>query len=310
MTRDDDFIGQLEGYLDEYEGITPLPDVVRAAIRAELPKARQIGSLLGPMRYLFMTRRIPTAARYGLVAALIVVAAVLGASFLGRDVGGPTNATPLPVATPGELPAAGLLEPGTYFILNPYLKDPVLNCDAGCPDYTSITFALPVGWAVTDRLISKHRDQPNEVALGVWAPGDIYADPCHWKGGTVPAIGHTMPDVASTFENQTGPDGSTPTRVTFGGEQARGIVVRIELSVPSDLDISTCDQGEYRSWNVWEMPDHANSHHTAGQVDVVYFVDVDRRPLLIDASHRPAATPEDLADLQAILDSMVIDRGF
>ena len=37
MTRNDDFIGQLEGYLDEYEGSTPLPDEVRDAIRAELP---------------------------------------------------------------------------------------------------------------------------------------------------------------------------------------------------------------------------------------------------------------------------------
>ena len=41
MTRDDDFIGQLEGYLDQYEGSTPLPDEVRDAIRAELPSTQQ-----------------------------------------------------------------------------------------------------------------------------------------------------------------------------------------------------------------------------------------------------------------------------
>ena len=37
MTRNDDFIGQLEGYLEEYEGSTPLPNEVRDAIRAQLP---------------------------------------------------------------------------------------------------------------------------------------------------------------------------------------------------------------------------------------------------------------------------------
>ena len=43
MTREDQFIGQLERYLDEYEGITPLPEAVRDAIRAELPKTKQAG---------------------------------------------------------------------------------------------------------------------------------------------------------------------------------------------------------------------------------------------------------------------------
>ena len=42
MTRDDDdFTGQLEGYLDEYLGSTPLPDEPRDAIRAQLPSIRQ-----------------------------------------------------------------------------------------------------------------------------------------------------------------------------------------------------------------------------------------------------------------------------
>ena len=41
MTHNDEFIGQLESYLDEYEGSTPLPEDVRDAIRAELPLTRQ-----------------------------------------------------------------------------------------------------------------------------------------------------------------------------------------------------------------------------------------------------------------------------
>ena len=40
MTRDE-FIGLLGGYLDEYEGSTPMPEHVRDAIRADLPSTRQ-----------------------------------------------------------------------------------------------------------------------------------------------------------------------------------------------------------------------------------------------------------------------------
>ncbi len=55
MTRDDDFIPQLEAYLDEYEGTNPLPDAVRHAVRAQLSTTRQIGPVLGPMRDLMMS---------------------------------------------------------------------------------------------------------------------------------------------------------------------------------------------------------------------------------------------------------------
>ena len=86
--------------------------------------------------------------------------------------------------------------------------------------------------------------------------------------------------------------------------------MRIELSISADLDIAACDDGEYRTWTeAGGSSDRANSHHTAGQIDVVYFVDVDRNALFIDASHRPGASQEDLAELQAILDSMIVDRG-
>jgi hypothetical protein len=38
-------------------------------------------------------------------------------------------------------------------------------------------------------------------------------------------------------------------------------------------------------------------------------VDVDRFPLLIDASHKPATSAADVAELNTIVASMIIDRG-
>jgi hypothetical protein len=52
-----------------------------------------------------------------------------------------------------------------------------------------------------------------------------------------------------------------------------------------------------------------NSHHARGQLDSEFMVDVDRFPLVIDASHMPATSKADLAELEAILASMIIDIG-
>jgi len=321
MTREDDFIGQLEGYLDEYEGLTPLPDAVRDAVRAELPTTKQIGPVAGLFRNLNMTMSVPPAARYGLVAAAIVAAAALGASFLGRDLGGPRDptptpiVTPLPSATPAALPPLEerVLAPGTHVISNPYTgTDPVRDCANGCSDYRSITFTLPAGWESANGLIGKHLDRPNEVAFSVWTPGDVYLDPCHWQESAIGSIDHThaengdiVLDDQYALLHQVGRLASAPTEVTLGGQAA----IRMELSIPADFDIAACDQGEYRSWSEWDVPGGANSHHAAGQIDVVYFVDVDRRPLFIDASHGPDASEADLSELEAVLDSMFIDRG-
>jgi hypothetical protein len=321
MTRDNDFIGQLEGYLDEYEGVTSLPDAVRDAIRAELATTKQIGPLPGLIRNLSMSMSIPAPARYALVAAAVVMAAILGASFLGGDTGGPSDptptpiVTPLPAATPGALPAAASLAPGTYVFANPYTdEDPVRSCERGCSDYQSITFTVPDGWAVENGLIFKHVDQPNEVAFSMWTPGDLYLNPCRWETSAVGVpsehtdndAGEIVLDDQYALLNQVGRTASAPVNVTLGGQRTR----RIELRMPADFAISACDQGEYRSWSEWDVPDGANSHHAPGQIDVVYFVDVDRRPLYIDASHRPDASAADLAELEAILASIFINRGF
>ena len=77
-----------------------------------------------------------------------------------------------------------------------------------------------------------------------------------------------------------------------------------ELSVPVDLDIASCDRGQYRSWTEWEVVDGANAHHVPGQVDVVYMLDVDRRPFVIDATYRLESTAADRAELDAVLASM------
>lgn len=261
--------------------------------------------------------------RIGLAAAALVVAALVGYQLLsGPNIAGPgpSNLTPielpstvpLPAGSPVELPSAAPLAAGTYFIRNPYTDDdPVRSCDSGCADYTRIVFTLPDGWATTDGFVHKEFGQAGEVAFKAWTPGEIYLDPCHWQESSTGPISHADDSsgaivVVDQFPllNQVGTSASGPTNVVLGGQRS----LRIDVSIPAELDIATCDRGEFRSWTEWDVVDGANSHHASGQIDVVYFVDVDRRTLFVDVSYLPGASEADLAEMAAILSSMVIER--
>ena len=149
----------------------------------------------------------------------------------------------------------------------------------------------------------------------------VYDDPCNWQDSPLSELDLGDDQVHTNFHevatgstvrkplqgglaNQIGRNAFELTSVELGGQSA----LKIELSVPAELDLATCDQGQFRSWTGLSATGDANAHHTPGQVDVVYMVDVDRRALVIDASHMPATSASDLAELEAILASMIVDR--
>jgi hypothetical protein len=228
-----------------------------------------------------------------------------------------------PTATAVALPSSGEIVAGTYFLVNPYQDDdPVRDCAAGCADYQRVVFTLPAGWATSDGLVHKHLGRPGEVALSVWTPRQIYADPCHWEESALEELEihtatgepHLGMDDQAALLNQVGRTASVPTTVAFvqtvlGARWPEGVgALKIELAVDPELELAACDQAQFRSWTEWDVTDAANSHHAPGQVDVVYLVDVDRRTFVIDASHMPAATEADVAELEAVIASVIIDR--
>jgi Tol biopolymer transport system component len=78
MTRDPDLIGLIEGYLDDFEGDTPLPDATRDAIRTRLPSTTQRPAWWPRWRSL----EINTLMKYALGAAAVVVIAFYGVQIL------------------------------------------------------------------------------------------------------------------------------------------------------------------------------------------------------------------------------------
>jgi hypothetical protein len=102
MNSDDRFIQQLESYLDDFEGATPLPERVRDGVRAALPRTKQTGAARGPVRYLSMT--LSKVGPVALAAAAGLLAIAAGVYLLnGRNVGQPTETPSSPSSAPASV---------------------------------------------------------------------------------------------------------------------------------------------------------------------------------------------------------------
>ena len=194
MTRNDDFIGQLEGYLEEYEGSTPLPDDVRDAIRAELPSTHQRPAWWPARRFPEMNNM----AKLGLAAAAVVVAALLGYNYLvAPNIGGPGSTIPSPEPTPHRRPtredSAGAdvgLEPGTHTSVS----------DDGFRQSPPVT--VPAGWEGV-RMAAVGKGGRPTSGSGHW-PATDFATHVYRSvpvAGTLiePPVGPTVDDLATAL---------------------------------------------------------------------------------------------------------------
>ena len=254
MTRDDEFIGQLEDYLDEFEGMTPLPDAVRDAVRAELRTTRQI-TTTGPMTYVSMGTNFSVSVRYALVAAAAVIVAVVGINLLaGRGgVGGPTaSASPLPSGLAEASPAP---TPETNDVVGGYK----LGRHAVTVDGVSFSFNIAVsppnvelsqvsGWEPYGKPIgsihlSKSIQGPQGAeAVIYWTryPDGAEAHPCAYLADRTALT--SAADVASVLAAAPGTELVTAAEdATVGGYPAKHLVVRVHSLVG-------CNPGFFYTW--------------------------------------------------------------
>ena len=288
MTRTDEFMGQVESYLEDYDGSTPLPETVRDAIRAELPLTRQRPAWWPARRFPDMN----SFAKLSVAAAVVVVAALLGFNYLvapniGSEGLGDSSPTPSPSPTPA-LPALSgdALAPGTYRTV------------AGDVD---ATLTVPDGWSnIQGYGVAKESGGAETFTAVVIWPSDVeaahvYADPCRWRqdGFVRPPVGPTVDDLATALANQPLRGDAEPVDVEVDGYAGK----RIELSVPDDIDFANCDAGEFQSWE-------GRTHQGPGQVDVLYILDVDGQRVVIDAHFMPGTSAADDAERQAIVESI------
>jgi hypothetical protein len=288
MTREDDFIGQLEGYLDDYEGLTPLPEAIRDAVRAQLPTTRQIGSRPGPMTFLSMSMSIPGPARYGLAAAVIFVAAVLGAAIFNRA--GNIGADPSPTPTspvliePESREAAAPFTAGTYYVDSPFPLH--------------LTFEIPQGWSAWgytskgSQINFNQGNGPGEVSFEI--VDNITADPCTTQL-LDPPVGPSVEELVTALSEMEGFEASAATDVAVDGFHGK----QFTLTAPN---ADAC-----QSLATWKTTTRQNGVGP-GEVNEVRILEVDGVRLLICVAYTPPVPAKALSELRAVAESVQIHR--
>jgi hypothetical protein len=306
MTPDDDFISQLEGYLDEFEGITPLPSATRDAVRVQLPATKQIA-----WRFPIM----PNGTRIASAGFAVVLVAVVGVSLLSKAGLGPFAASPSPTAGLGSFAAS---PSPTRYVVGPG-EVPSLGTHR-------LTFLVPEGW--TD--VSGRGVRKNDLSLTVWvSPHGVWINPCYWTSNpgdfADPPMMRDLKYLADAFwdwwgaprpigagnwagdEQATLPRGTAPMGAVVDQYAAR----YVEFRVPADLDLRFCNQGEYRIWIGLDA--QIKTISAPGELNQLWILKVglpDVREggfVIVDASSFPESSAKDRAELQAMVDSIRIE---
>lgn len=133
---------------------------------------------------------------------------------------------------------------------------------------------------------------------------EIYTDAC--QGDAVPVeVGPRVDDLVDALLTQAGPVASGPVDATLGGHPA----TRIDLEVPQGLDLEACRLGDagVLGLQIWySMPADKYFVLLSDGIASVYILDVGGERQVFLTQHRSATSREDLAELQAVLDSIRI----
>ena len=291
------------------EGPDELPDRAYDAVRAHIDRTRQ-RVVIGPWR----EPRMSAFARVAIAAAAVLVVGVIGFNLLGgpRQItgsGATASPNPPPTAAPSPTAAASpiVLPVGSLAAGVPYVVD------RPCCQVAPITFSVPrSGWFELDGSGIFGRNEagrPSEgdffdVAVSIWRVGNVYTDVCAWQDSAAePPIGPGVDDLAEALVEHAGTGAAAVSDVTLAGYAGK----RVELTVPSDTNVATCDDGKIARW---ASPNDATGGypHTYGpdQHDTVYILDVEGERQVIDTMYLPSSSTADRAELQSVLDTFRI----
>jgi hypothetical protein len=241
----------------------------------------------------------------GIVAVAVALAAC--ATQTGQDPAPSTTSTPTTTSATAapttiaearsDFPESGPVEPGTY-----HLPPSAWNI-------SGLTLTMPEGWETQygSPGAIKMSDQLGELAFYFVIPDSIFSDPCvgtaadPWK---LMDVGPSVDDLANALLDQPHTVATGPVDTTLGGLPAK----RIDLTMADDPETATCNihlPGHVQIW--YSQP--ADKYFVLlgdGTASVSIF-DVKGRRQVFLTQVRAGTRAEDIADMQAIIDSIVID---
>jgi len=179
------------------------------------------------------------------------------------------------------------------------------------------------GWIGRQHGIASDAGSSPSARLAWSSIATVYVDPCHWetsKLGTVApplmrdqdgmtaaltAWWPTATDSKVSADYKPAPFApvvtASPKAIGWNGL----LVEELELTVPSDLDVASCDRGEYRLWEIQDGPPPSARPGEHLQLDVIDF-----KPglLVVEKSSLPNASPAVLEQLRDSAGSLWIGQ--
>ena len=302
MTARHDLDRQLDAFL--LDGPLELPDPSFDTVRDRMETTRQ-RAVIGPWRVPDMNKLIPI----GAGVAALVLAVVVGARLLGPASSGPGAAT-----TPTATPAPSVATPSP----KPSIASP--SAVAGLPlgsfhlwtGQPRLTVTIPApGWEgdAGSGILQKGpqgADPPGGAGMIVFPESNSWyvpGDPCKWST-TWPAAGSaTVDQLVAALAAQASRNPSAPGDVTIDGHAGKSIT----LHVPDNTVFSSCDAGKFCSFGdpVMAPTDSCFRYHQGpGQIDEMWIVDVNGRPVIVDWTHYAGTSPAVVDELRSIVQSM------
>ena len=130
-----------------------------------------------------------------------------------------------------------------------------------------------------------------------WTVHGVHHNPCRSMGG-VPRIGDSVDDLADALAAQKMTAATAPEPVSLDGHDG----VYLELTMPTDVNFSRCEQGYFILWE--GRPNDA--HHTTqerGMVERLWILDVDGDRVVLATLASPGITKVETDELTAMAES-------
>jgi hypothetical protein len=317
MNVHDRFLGELEDYLDAFDGETPLPGRIRDAIRAELPRTRQASARPGSRRFLEMFSSLSAPARAAVAAVAVVAVVAVGAAVVAPGPPGPAapvespTPSPTPTATPTAAPstASGPTQLSAAPAAPCFPDDPGSTCiEAGTYSFstlefpTTVTLDVPEGWWLYDPgfgvqglLVGPELPIASGWGILLSTVERVSPDPCDANAAPIPADEIATPaDMAAIMAAWPGFQArGEPVPVELGG--ASGLRLELVSTIP-DAECAAAQGGadavawwasDTSPWDVYPMltsePGRFPGHYT--------ILDVDGELVVILTSDYPQSSP-------------------
>ncbi len=205
--------------------------------------------------------------------------------------------TSSPTSGPKHLPTSGAIEPGRYVM------------EKGPFAAASFSLTMPAGWTAQNsgQSIGKHPDDSDrELGFSVSIVERLFADPCG-QNDTLD-IAQTSESLANGLKALPGIEVSFTQPISIGGRSG----LRIGLTPAPEVDLDSCDPPI--GLQIW-LDRSGNKYFVLGRESegAVYALDaprerhvegIDNELFVLVAGHRHTSSPEDVAELTAILESI------